>query len=179
MNNIRKFLLLLATAFSLGAGAQDKIVTPDISYAGTPQNMIVGGINVSGVEGYEDCWEDYLQPMAYDYIQSAKIPSCRYKKGIVDDLNKISDCNLAFELSEDEDSIDIMAQIIVDRPSQKGIIIGKQGSLIKKIRQQARKDMKRFSGKKVNLELFVKVEKDWRNKAKYLKEFGYNQDDYS
>ena len=80
---------------------------------------------------------------------------------------------------EDEDSIDIMAQIIVDRPSQKGIIIGKQGSLIKKIRQQARKDMKRFSGKKVNLELFVKVEKDWRNKAKYLKEFGYNQDDYS
>ena len=72
-----------------------------------------------------------------------------------------------------------MAQIIVDRPSQKGIIIGKQGSLIKKIRQQARKDMKRFSGKKVNLELFVKVEKDWRNKAKYLKEFGYNQDDYS
>ena len=54
MNNIRKFLLLLATAFSLGAGAQDKIVNPDISYAGTPQNMIVGGINVSGVEGYED-----------------------------------------------------------------------------------------------------------------------------
>ena len=54
MNNIRKFLLLLATAFSLSASAQDKIVNPDISYAGTPQNLIVGGINVSGVEGYED-----------------------------------------------------------------------------------------------------------------------------
>lgn len=63
---------------------------------------------VLDVEGYEYCWEDYLQPMAYEYIQSAKMPSYKYKSGIVDDLNKISDCNLAFELSEDEDSIVVL-----------------------------------------------------------------------
>ena len=72
-----------------------------------------------------------------------------------------------------------MAAIVVDRKSQKGIIIGKQGTMIKKIREQSRRQMTRFVGKTVHLELFVKVESNWRNKAKYLKEFGYNQDDYS
>ena len=72
-----------------------------------------------------------------------------------------------------------MAVIIVNRKSQKGIIIGKQGTMIKKIKDQARRDMKRFTGVPVKLSLFVRVEKDWRNKAQYLKEFGYNQDDYS
>ena len=80
---------------------------------------------------------------------------------------------------EDENGIDIMAVIIVNRKSQKGIIIGKQGTMIKKIKDQARRDMKRFAGVPVKLSLFVRVEKDWRNKAQYLKEFGYNQDDYS
>ena len=51
--------------------------------------------------------------------------------------------------------------------------------MIKKIKDQARRDMKRFAGVPVKLSLFVRVEKDWRNKAQYLKEFGYNQDDYS
>lgn len=80
---------------------------------------------------------------------------------------------------EDENGIDIMAVIIVNRKSQKGIIIGKQGTMIKKIKDQARRDMKRFAGVPVKLSLFVRVEKDWRNKAQYLKEFGYNLDDYS
>ncbi|WP_164130225.1 GTPase Era [Sharpea azabuensis] len=79
---------------------------------------------------------------------------------------------------ENEKEISIMAAIIVDRPSQKGIIIGKQGAMIKKIREQARRQMTRFVGKTVHLELFVKVEKNWRNKTKYLKEFGYDEDDY-
>jgi GTP-binding protein Era len=83
------------------------------------------------------------------------------------------------QMLEDEDGVHIMAAIIVDRPSQKSIIIGKQGSMIKKIRQNARREMKRFLQVPVTLELFVKVEKNWRNKQKYLKEFGYNEDDYS
>jgi GTP-binding protein Era len=81
------------------------------------------------------------------------------------------------ELS-DEDGVEIYASIIVNRKSQKGIVIGKQGATIKKIREAARKDMKRFLQTPVQLELYVKVEKDWRNKPKYLKEFGYNEDDY-
>ena len=68
--------------------------------------------------------------------------------------------------------------IVVDRKSQKGILIGKQGSMIKKIRQNAQREMKRFLQTPVHLELFVKVENNWRNKQKYLKEFGYNEDDY-
>lgn len=79
---------------------------------------------------------------------------------------------------EDNEGVHIMAAIVVNRQSQKGIIIGKQGALIKKIRQNARKEMKRFLQVPVDLELFVKVEKDWRNKQKYLKEFGYDENDY-
>ena len=81
-------------------------------------------------------------------------------------------------MTEDEDGVHVMAAIVVDRPSQKAIIIGKQGSMIKKIKQNARREMKRFLQTPVTLELFVKVEKNWRNKQKYLKEFGYNEDDY-
>lgn len=82
------------------------------------------------------------------------------------------------KMEEDEQGVYIMAAIVVDRPGQKAIIIGKQGSMIKKIRQSARREMKRFLQVPVDLELFVKVEKNWRNKQKYLKEFGYNEDDY-
>ena len=77
-----------------------------------------------------------------------------------------------------EEGVEIYATIIVDRKSQKGIIVGNQGAMIKKIRQAAKRDMKRFLQTPVYLELFVKVERDWRNKDKYLKEFGYNEDDY-
>lgn len=73
--------------------------------------------------------------------------------------------------------IEIMATIIVERDSQKKIIIGKDGSMIKKIGTQARLDIVKLLGCKVHLELFVKVEKDWRNKRYQLKEFGYINDE--
>ncbi|MEE0966158.1 MAG: GTPase Era [Bacilli bacterium] len=81
-------------------------------------------------------------------------------------------------MAEDEEGVEVMATIVVDRPSQKGIIIGKQGTMIKKIREQARREMKRFLQVPVSLELFVRVEKNWRNKQKYLREFGYDENDY-
>ena len=77
-----------------------------------------------------------------------------------------------------EDHYEVIATIVVNRQSQKGIIIGKQGSKIQKIRQSARREMKRYLNAPVELELFVRVEKDWRNKQKYLKEFGYDEDEY-
>lgn len=83
------------------------------------------------------------------------------------------------KMEENEDGVHVMAAIVVDRQSQKGIIIGKQGTMIKRIRENARREMKKFLQVPVSLELFVKVEKNWRNKQKYLKEFGYNDDDYS
>ncbi len=81
-------------------------------------------------------------------------------------------------MQEIEGEMEIMATIVVDRNSQKSIIVGNQGKMIKKIRLNARKDIRRFLQMPVYLELFVKVEKNWRNKPKYLKEFGYNEDDY-
>lgn len=74
---------------------------------------------------------------------------------------------------EDDKRININTVIYVERDSQKGIIIGKGGSMLKKVGMEARKDIEEFFQKKVFLEMFVKVEKDWRNKERVLKDFGY------
>jgi GTP-binding protein Era len=77
---------------------------------------------------------------------------------------------------EENDLISIKAIIYVERDSQKGIIIGHQGQALKKVGIMARRDIERFFEKKVFLEMYVKVEKDWRNNDKLLKDFGYQQD---
>ncbi|MCP9612544.1 GTPase Era [Coprobacter tertius] len=80
------------------------------------------------------------------------------------------------QFREEENSIHIMAVIYVERDSQKGIIIGKGGSALKRVGTLARKDIEAFFQKHVYLELYVKVEKDWRNKENKLKSFGYKLD---
>ncbi len=77
------------------------------------------------------------------------------------------------KFEEKEKSIHIMAVIYVERDSQKGILIGKGGFMLKKVGTEARKDIERFFGKNVYLELFVKVEPDWRNRENKLRSFGY------
>ena len=77
------------------------------------------------------------------------------------------------KFEEKENSIHIMTVIYVERDSQKGILIGKGGSKIKKVGIEARQDIERFFGKRVHLEIFVKVEKDWRNRENKLRAFGY------
>lgn len=77
---------------------------------------------------------------------------------------------------EEAELIHIKALIIVERDSQKGIIIGYRGQALKKVGAMARKDIERFFDKKVFLEMFVKVEKDWRNRDNMLKNFGYQLD---
>jgi len=79
------------------------------------------------------------------------------------------------DYKETENLISIRAIIFVARDSQKGIIIGHKGESIRNIGIEARKDMEEFLGKKVFLDLFVKVHKDWRNKPGSLKYFGYEQ----
>lgn len=78
---------------------------------------------------------------------------------------------------ESRNIVEIFATIVVERTSQKKIIIGKNGSMIKKIGTEARRDIVKLLGSNVHLELFVKVEEDWRNKKFQLKEFGYVNDD--
>lgn len=74
---------------------------------------------------------------------------------------------------EEEQIIHIEAEIFVERDSQKGIIIGKKAESIKKVGMEARKDMEAFFGKKIHLQTFVKVEKDWRKDDRKLSRFGY------
>lgn len=75
---------------------------------------------------------------------------------------------------EGEKSINIRAIIFVERDSQKGIIIGHQGVALKKVGSESRKALEKFFGKKVFLETFVKVDKDWRSSENELDSFGYN-----
>lgn len=78
------------------------------------------------------------------------------------------------QFKETADKIAINCLIFVERDSQKGILIGKGGSAIKRTAMQARHDLEKFFGKKIFLELFIKVDKDWRNSDKELRNFGYN-----
>ena len=78
------------------------------------------------------------------------------------------------QFKEDDRHIHINAVIYVERDSQKGIIIGHQGVALKKVSTESRKALERFFGKSVYLEIFVKVDKDWRSSQKELDSFGYN-----
>ena len=92
-----------------------------------------------------------------------------YDKEIPYSVEVVVEC-----FKEDDRQIHINAVIYVERSSQKGIIIGHQGMALKKVATEARKSLERFFDKKIFLETFVKVDKDWRNSQKELNNFGYN-----
>lgn len=82
------------------------------------------------------------------------------------------------ERREGSPTVYISAVIVVERDSQKGIIIGKQGRMLKEIGQRARADIEALLGSRVFLELWVKVQKDWRNRLAQLRDFGFREDEY-
>jgi GTPase len=82
------------------------------------------------------------------------------------------------ERKEEKDLIDVIATIIVERDSQKGIVIGKKGSMLKEVGKRSRVDIENLLGSKVYLELWVKVQKDWRNRSSNLRDFGFSDDEY-
>ena len=79
------------------------------------------------------------------------------------------------EFIEDEKIIRIRSVIMVERETQKGIVIGHKGAALKRVGMQAREDLEKFFGKQIHIEMFVKVNKDWRNSQFQLRRFGYNQ----
>lgn len=79
------------------------------------------------------------------------------------------------EFFEEDKIIKIRSVIMVERETQKGIIIGHKGSALKRVGMEARKDLEHFFGKQVHIELYVKVNKNWRSNQNQLKRFGYNQ----
>ncbi|NLB41498.1 MAG: GTPase Era, partial [Clostridiales bacterium] len=87
--------------------------------------------------------------------------------GIGVEIEKIED-------REDKELTEIMASIICEKASHKGIVIGKGGKMLKEIGSQARADMERFLGIQVYLEIFVKVKNDWRNNVNTMRDLGYN-----
>ena len=78
------------------------------------------------------------------------------------------------EFIESDDIIRIRAVIMVERDTQKGIIIGHKGEAVKRVGMQAREDLEQFFGKQIHIEIFVKVNKNWRSNMNQLKRFGYN-----
>ncbi|NMA49724.1 MAG: GTPase Era, partial [Tissierellia bacterium] len=74
---------------------------------------------------------------------------------------------------EGKELIDVFANLYCEKESHKGMVIGKNGSMLKKIGQEAREDIEKLLGSKVNLQIWVKVEKNWREKANKVKYFGY------
>ena len=82
---------------------------------------------------------------------------------------------LVEEFIEEEKIVRIRSIIMVERETQKGIIIGHKGSALKRVGAEARKDLEKFFEKKVYIELYVKVNKNWRSDKTQLKRFGYNQ----
>ncbi|MNS44989.1 GTPase Era [compost metagenome] len=79
------------------------------------------------------------------------------------------------EFHETDTIIRIRSVIMVERDTQKGIIIGHKGAALKKVGTDARADLEKFFGKQIHIELYVKVNKNWRSNANMLKRFGYNQ----
>jgi len=79
------------------------------------------------------------------------------------------------EFFEEEEIIRVRSIIMVERETQKGIIIGHKGSALKRVGVEARKDLQKFFGKQIHLELYVKVNKNWRSNSSQLKRFGYNK----
>ena len=152
-----------------------------------------GGITLSATEGFnidklKDMIVDRLEvgPMYYPEDQVLDLPE-RFvvaeiirEKVLLKTKEEIphSVAVTIESFKEKSKMIEINATIIVERPSQKMIIIGKGGNMIKSIGTDARRDIVKFLNQKVYLELFVKVEANWRNNKKYLKEFGYKIDDY-
>jgi len=80
----------------------------------------------------------------------------------------------AFKEEKERNFIRIQASIIVGKDSQKGIVIGRKGAMLKEIGQQARKELERFFSARIYLELFVKVRKDWTHDERLLRELGYS-----
>ena len=152
-----------------------------------------GGITLSATEGFnidklKDMIVDRLEvgPMYYPEDQVLDLPERFVVAEIIrekvllktkEEIPHIVAVTIE-SFKEKSKMIEINATIIVERPSQKMIIIGKGGNMIKSIGTDARRDIVKFLNQKVYLELFVKVETNWRNNKKYLKEFGYKIDDY-
>ncbi|MFC5405109.1 GTPase Era [Cohnella soli] len=147
----------------------------------------VSALNGNNVNALLDTLSKYLQegPMYYPADQVTDHPEqfvCAelIREKLLQQTREEIPHSIAVEIEsmsvQSNGLVNIGAVIYVERDSQKGIIIGKQGALLKEVGRQAREDMEKLLGSKIYLELWVKVNKDWRNRESLLKTLGYREE---
>ena len=187
-------LKLVNTKIILLINKTDKISSDNVneivemySKVGIFEEIIpISALNGNNVEGYLTSLKNNLPegPMYYDKDSVTDQPIRQIVQELIREkaLLNLSDelpHGIAitiekFKERQDKDLIDIDATIIVEKKSHKGMVIGKKGSMIKKIGTDARIDIEQLLGAKVNLKLWVKIDEEWRNKDSRLRYLGYN-----
>ena len=193
-SEIIKKLKLVNTKIILLINKTDKISSDNVneivemySKVGIFEEIIpISALNGDNVEGYLTSLKNNLPegPMYYDKDSVTDQPIRQIVQELIREKALI---NLSDELPhgiaitiekfkerQDRNLIDIDATIIVEKKSHKGMVIGKKGSMIKKIGTDARIDIEQLLGSKVNLKLWVKIDEEWRNKDSRLRYLGYN-----
>ena len=119
----------------------------------------------------------FPQEMVSDHGENFRIAEIIREKVLFRTQEEVPHSVAVFiEIREDsENGVHLQALVIVERASQKAILIGKQGSMIRSVRLSAQKELKQLLGRPVELELYVRVEKNWRNRESKLKQFGYRE----
>ena len=193
-SEIIKKLKLVNTKIILLINKTDKVSSDNVneivemySKVGIFEEIIpISALNGDNVEGYLTSLKNNLPegPMYYDKDSVTDQPIRQIVQELIREKALI---NLSDELPhgiaitiekfkerQDKNLIDIDATIIVEKKSHKGMVIGKKGSMIKKIGTDARIDIEQLLGSKVNLKLWVKIDEEWRNKDSRLRYLGYN-----
>ena len=141
-----------------------KEIVPISALQGNNVSRLVDILSENLEEGFQYFPEDQIT----DHLQLTREEIPHSVAVVIDSMKR----------DEETDKVHIRATIMVERDSQKGIVIGKQGSMLKKIGTLARKDIELMLGDKVFLETWVKVKKNWRDKKLDLADFGYNEKEY-
>jgi GTPase len=169
-NSTPKLLIINKIDTSKGSQIEDKItywqsIFPEATI------LTISALNKINIDGLFGAIKSALPDKSERFVTSEIIREkifMNYKKEIP------YSCQVEIEeFKEADDIIRIRALIYVERDSQKGIIIGKKGASLKKVGIESREELEKFFEKKIHLETYVKIEKDWRKKDKSLRKFGY------
>ena len=186
LKEIRKPIILLINKSDLLSEIKKKeIIKTYSSFEIFSKIIPISAITGENIEEYFEALYDLLEegPMFYDEDEITDQPTkqivseiirekalCNLRDEIPHGINIIID---SFQKRENKELYDIAATIIVEKKSHKGMVIGKNGLMLKKIGTESRLDIELFLNSKVNLKLWVKIDSDWRDKVNKLTEFGY------
>ena len=179
LNEVDVVLWLVEPSTFIGGG--EKYIIEQLSKIKTPIILVINKIDTVEEKDILEAIDTYKDVCEFAEIIPVSALKGKNTDDVIDSIYKYLDEGPMYF---DEDTItvrrhghivDIDATIVCERDSHKGIIIGKQGSMLKKIGTQARIEMENLLDMKVNLQLWVKVKKDWRDSDMLLKNYGYDK----